>query len=65
MTILKCVFITRNYFKFHCITATDLTCEDKSARKIGADDFLPLLVYSIMKCKFTAADIEAQYIDGE
>ncbi|XP_077969725.1 uncharacterized protein LOC144424365 [Styela clava] len=43
---------------------SDLSCEDQSARKIGADDFLPLLVYAILRCDFTAADIEAQYIDG-
>jgi len=45
--------------------AKDLTVEDQSARKLGADDFLPLLVYSLVHCDFVAADIETQYMDGE
>ena len=47
------------------IAAKDLTVEDQSARKLGADDFLPLLVYSLVHCDFVAADIETQYMDGE
>ncbi|XP_078492246.1 uncharacterized protein LOC100187052 isoform X2 [Ciona intestinalis] len=42
----------------------DLRADDGSSKAIGADDFLPLLVYSIVHCDFVAADIEAQYIDG-
>nr|CAB3265587.1 ras and Rab interactor 2-like [Phallusia mammillata] len=42
----------------------DLNVDDHSAKKIGADDFLPLLVHSLVHCNFVAADIEAQYIDG-
>ncbi|CAK8692699.1 uncharacterized protein LOC143461889 isoform X1 [Clavelina lepadiformis] len=42
----------------------DLNTDDHSASRIGADDFLPLLVYSITHCDFLAADIETQYIDG-
>nr|XP_026692509.1 ras and Rab interactor 2-like isoform X2 [Ciona intestinalis] len=42
----------------------DLRVDDGSSKAIGADDFLPLLVYSIVHCDFVAADIEAQYIDG-
>jgi len=38
--------------------------KSRNHQEIGADDFLPLFVYSLLQCEFLAADIEAQYIDG-
>ena len=46
-------------------TAKDTTVAKNQAAVIGADDFLPLFVYSIVKSEFLAADIEAQYIEGK
>ena len=47
------------------LIAKDLTVDDQSARKLGADDFLPLLVYAVVHSDFIAADIETQYMDGK
>uniref|UniRef100_F7AK80 VPS9 domain-containing protein n=1 Tax=Ciona intestinalis TaxID=7719 RepID=F7AK80_CIOIN len=56
------------YFKLKellaAVTKIYQSIDDGSSKAIGADDFLPLLVYSIVHCDFVAADIEAQYIDG-
>ena len=35
-----------------------------NARHLGADDFLPLLVYSVAKCGWISAEIEAEYMWG-
>lgn len=37
---------------------------DQSGRQLGADDFLPILVYIIAKCGFYSAEIEAEYMWG-
>lgn len=43
----------------------DTTKASKSnGRHLGADDFLPLLVYSVAKCGFISAEIEAEYMWG-
>lgn len=37
---------------------------DNSGRQLGADDFLPILVYIIAKCGFYSAEIEAEFMWG-
>lgn len=37
---------------------------DKSGKQLGADDFLPILVYIIAKCGFYSAEIEAEFMWG-
>ncbi len=38
--------------------------DDNSGKQLGADDFLPILVYIIAKCGFYSAEIEAEYMWG-
>lgn len=40
------------------------TAGAQNTRQLGADEFLPLLVYIVAKCGFFSAEIEAEYMWG-
>lgn len=44
------------------VTTIFETTQNTQGHALGADDFLPLLVYIVAKCGFIGAEIEAEYM---